>query len=523
MAPGSPYRTPGTMPPQASGFVGREAELASVHELLRGSRLVTITGPGGVGKTRLALRIASEASGGYRDGVHVIELSAVRDPELLVHTLAAGLTVTERSLVESGTGSQLDRLLGYLRERELLLVLDTCDHLIDACAALAGTILREAPEVTVLATSRQPLDAAGEAVQQLSPLPVPDPESASAGKADAVELFAQRAAATVPGFTITPDNLADVITVCRRLDGIPLAIELATVRLRALPLRQMAERIDDRLRLLTGGRRSGTPRHQTLRAAIEWSYDLCTPAEQLLWERLSVFAGGFDIEAAEKVCAGGELARDEIVPTLVSLVDKSLLARDKAAEADLEESDRPVKPIFRMLDTIREFGAELLRLADTRAVSLRRDNPPAAAQPDRDDLGRAEAAVRGKFIAHYLDARRAIRAGSDHRSARPAPAAAPGSTPNLRAAFEYALDLPGNDSAAIVLATSLIFYWQVSGQLREARVLAEPGVRAVPGAVRGGRPGAERARLRPGTARGLRERIAPMPRPPSRWRPPSAT
>jgi predicted ATPase len=481
MAPGSPYRTPGTMPPQASGFVGREAELASAHELLRGSRLVTITGPGGVGKTRLAVRVASEATGGYRDGVHLIELSAVRDPELLVHALAAGLTVTERSpLVESGTGSQLDRLLGYLRERELLLVLDTCEHLIDACAALAGTILREAPEVTVLATSRQPLDAAGEAVQQLSPLPVPDPESASVGKADAVELFAQRAAATVPGFTITPDNLADVITVCRRLDGIPLGIELATVRLRALPLRQMAERIDDRLRLLTGGRRSGTPRHQTLRAAIEWSYDLCTPAEQLLWKRLSVFAGGFDIEAAEKVCAGGELTRDEIVPTLVSLVDKSLLARDKAAEADLEESDRPVKPIFRMLDTIREFGAELLRLADTRAVSLRRDNPPAAAQPDRDDLGRAEAAVRGKFVAHYLDlAERFERdpttdqPGQFQRLAR--------EHPNLRAAFEYALDLPGSDSAAIVLATSLTFYWQVSGQLREGEYWLNQAYERCPG------------------------------------------
>ena len=269
-------------------------------------------------------------------------------------------------------GSQLDRLLGFIRERELLLILDTCEHVIDACAALADSILREAPGVTILATSRQPLDAAGEAVLQLSPLPVPDPGADSAGKADAVELFAQRAAAAVPGFTVTPENLADVITVCRRLDGIPLAIELATVRLRALSLHQMAERIDDRLRLLTGGRRSGTPRHQTLRAAIEWSYSLCTPAEQLLWARLSVFAGGFDITAAEAVCAGGELAADEIVPTLISLVDKNVLTRDGAPDPSLAESGQPAEPVFRMLDTIREFGAERLHLAATQG-----DRPPA--------------------------------------------------------------------------------------------------------------------------------------------------
>ena len=287
MASGTSYRTPGMLPPQASGFVGRVTELGRAHELLRESRLVTITGTGGVGKSRLAVRVAGEAAGGFRDGVHLIELSGVRDPGLLMYTVAAELTLAELSNAESDQGSQLDTVLGFIRDRELLLVLDTCEHLVDACAALADTILRAAPAVTILATSRQPLDASGEAVLQLFPLPVPDPSDESAGKADVVELFAQRAEAVVPGFTVTQENLADVITVCRRLDGIPLAIELATVRLRALPLRQMAVRIDDRLRLLTGGRRAGTPRHQTLRAAIEWSYSLCTPTEQLLWERLS--------------------------------------------------------------------------------------------------------------------------------------------------------------------------------------------------------------------------------------------
>ncbi len=319
MATGTSSRMPGTLPPPTSGLVGREAELARARELLGRSRLVTITGPGGVGKSRLAVRAAAEAADRFRDGAHVVELSAVHDPALLAHTLAARLAIPGLSSAESGQGAQQDRLLGFIRERQLLLVLDTCEHLVDACAALADTVLREAPGVTVLATSRQPLDAAGEAVLQLAPLPVPEPGAATAGKADAVELFAQRAAAAVPGFTVTPENLADVITVCRRLDGIPLAIELATVRLRALSLHQMAERIDDRLRLLTGGRRSATPRHQTLRAAIEWSYSLCTPAEQLLWARLSVFAGGFDLAAAEAVCAGGGLGGDEVVLQLPPL------------------------------------------------------------------------------------------------------------------------------------------------------------------------------------------------------------
>ncbi len=478
MATGTSYPTRGTLPPQTSGFVGRETELARARELLGRSRLVTVTGPGGVGKSRLAVRAAGEAAGRFRDGAHVVELSAVHDPALLAHTLAARLAIPELSNAESDQGSQLDRLLGFIRERQLLLILDTCEHLIDACAALADTVLREAPGVTILATSRQPLDAAGEAVLQLSPLPVPEPGAASAGKADAVELFAQRAAAAVPGFTVTPENLADVITVCRRLDGIPLAIELATVRLRALSLHQMAERIDDRLRLLTGSRRSGTPRHQTLRAAIEWSYSLCTPAEQLLWARLSVFAGGFDLAAAEAVCAGGGLGGDEVVPTLISLVDKNVLTREGAPDQDPQDG-QPDEPLFRMLDTIREFGAERLHAAGTREIARRRDGlGDRAKRPVRADriaraeeggacVGQAEAAVRRRFIAHYLTlAERFEREpttdqlGQYQRLRR--------EHANLRAAFDHALDLPGNDSAAVVLATSLFFYWRISGLLLEA-------------------------------------------------------
>jgi predicted ATPase len=537
MATGTSYRQLGTLPPQTSGFVGREAEVAQVRGLLRQSRLVTIAGPGGVGKTRLAVRVAEGVTGYFTGGVHFIELSAVRDPGLLVHTLAAGLELAGLASPEPDQASQLDRLLDFIRGRRLLLILDTCEHLVDGCAELADTILRAAPGITILATSRQPLDAAGEATFQLSPFPVPDPGSDLAGKADAVELFAQRAAAVLPGFTVTRENLADIIAVCRRLDGIPLAIELATVRLRALPLHQMAVRIDDRLRLLTGGRRSGTPRHQTLRAAIEWSYSLCTPAEQLLWARLSVFADGFDLAAAEEVCAGAGLARDEIVPAVISLVDKNVLTRGDTRDPGQPGDGRPAALPFRMPDTLREFGAERLHLADLEppgpqpasaadqhpdssadqrpggqptasqrtqgqltqgqltegrhmggeaavggraadpadrlpslvATGRRRDAAARRAEAARqaEAAGHAEAAVRRRFVAYYLalaelfesapatdQLARYQRLRSEHA--------------NLRAAFDYALELPGNDGARVVLATSLFVYWRISGQLREA-------------------------------------------------------
>jgi len=480
MATGSSYRPLGTLPPQMSLLVGRDAEVARVQALLRTSRLVTVAGPGGVGKTRLAVRVAESMAADFTDGVHFIELSAVRDPGLLGPMVAAILAAAELVSPEPDQGAQLDRLLGLIAGHRLLLVLDTCEHLVDGCAALADTILQAAPGITVLATSRQPLDAAGEAVFQLSPLPVPDPGSELAGQADAVELFAQRAAAVLPGFTVTRRNLADIITVCRRLDGIPLAIELATMRLRALPLHQMAERIDDRLRLLTGGRRSGTPRHQTLRAAIDWSYSLCTPAEQLLWARLSVFAGGFDLTAAEAVGVGGGLAAEEIVPAVISLVDKNVLARGDAPGTGPFGEAHPAALSFRMPDTLREFGAERLHQADLEPAGAgqpgaqRADGPAgrllSTVRPGRcrqPAAGHAAAAVRRRFVAYYLALaeRFEIAPAADqlawYRRLRREHA-------NLRAAFDYALELPGNDSAAVALATSLFVYWRISGLLREA-------------------------------------------------------
>jgi predicted ATPase len=436
MTSGTTHPRPGTLPPEATGFVGRQAEVAQVSAALMESRLVTIVGAGGVGKTRVAVRVAAQTTGRYPDGVHLAELSAVRDPLLLASTVAASL-----GLPTEDARPELDTVLDYLRERALLLILDTCEHLIDACVALAGEVLSAAPAVTLLATSRQPLRVRAESTFQLRPLPVPDVDD-EPSDADAVALFAQRAAAVVDGFTITRQNRADVIGVCRALDGIPLAIELATVRLRALPLDQMASRLDDRFHVLTGGKRAGLARHQTLRAAIEWSHDLCTPTEQMVWARLSVFAGAFDLAAAATVCADDQLTGAQVAESLIALAGKSVLVTEPSAEPEAEGTEGAAPARYRMLDILRELGAE--RLAEFGHV----------------------AAVRRRLVAHYLAL--AQRWGDDPMQDQLKQyRALSREHANLGAAVDYALGLRGNDSAAIGIATSLMLYWRLSGRLRE--------------------------------------------------------
>jgi predicted ATPase/DNA-binding CsgD family transcriptional regulator len=416
------------LPVEVTGFVGRERELASLGQLLGTARLVTVTGTGGVGKTRLALRAAANASradGVYADGVYLAELSGLRDPELLPHTVATCL-----GLPEQDARSRLDAVLDYLRDRDMLLILDTCEHLVDACAMLADVLLRATTSVTVLATSRQPLDVPGEHTMSLEPLPVPDPDSAQAGHGDAVELFVQRATAVQPGFAVTAANRREVIGLCRRLDGVPLALELATMRLRALSLSQLASRLEDRFQLLTGGRRAVLPHHQTLRTATEWSYDLCTPTEQLLWARLSVFAGTFDVEAAEEVCSGDGLADQDVLANLVGLVDKSVVLR-------VENGDTR----YRLLDTLREFGAE--------------------------KLARGTGAVRARHVARYvrLAGYFGLHAQGDDQLARFRQLRA--EHEEIRAALDYAFGLPGHDGDAAVIASSLFGYWHMAGLMRE--------------------------------------------------------
>lgn len=276
----------------------------------------------------------------FPDGVFLVQLSYLRDADLLVSTVAAALGLPEQT-----APAQTSALLPHLRGKRLLLILDTCEHLIDACATFADALLRGADGPRLLATSRQTLDIPGEVVYPILPFPVPD----SGG--DALALFADRARAAMPGFAVTPDNRAKVVELCRGLDGIPLAIELAAVRLRAVGIEDMLARLGDRLRLLGGGSRQADVRHQTLRATIRWSYDLCSSGERLLWARLSVFAGEFSLEALERVCGGDGLDPVELVDTLVRLVDKSIVIRVDSADGGAR---------YRMLDTIREFGAELL-------------------------------------------------------------------------------------------------------------------------------------------------------------------
>ncbi|HXL91827.1 MAG TPA: LuxR C-terminal-related transcriptional regulator [Streptosporangiaceae bacterium] len=408
----------GELPVEVTGFVGRQHELTQLSGLLRAARLVTVTGPGGVGKTRIALRVAADVAARYADGVHLVSLSALSDPELLPNTVATSL-----GLPEQDVRSQLDAIIDHLRDRQLLLVLDTCEHLTDACAMLADVLLRTTQGITVLATSRQPLDVPGEHACTIAPM----------READAIELFTQRAATVVPGFTVTSANRADVERLCRRLDQVPLALELATVRLRAIPLPQLVSRLEDRFRLLTGGWRSALAHQQTLYATTEWSHDLCTAAERLLWARLSVFAGSFDAGSAEDVCAGEGLPREEVLGALIGLVDKSVALRVE------EDGTR-----YRLLDTIREFGAQKLAA-----------------------LGE-ESTVRRQHIARYLAMTRYFSAhvGTAGHLARYQQLVQEQS--NIRAALDYALAAPDGSPAA-ELAGSLDEFWQMSVSPAEGR------------------------------------------------------
>lgn len=339
----------GDLPAEVTSFVGRRRELGDVRTLLSNGRLVTLTGPGGVGKTRLALRAARDVARAFPDGVHLVELGALTDASLLAHTVTDALGLRDQSARPAESV-----LRDYLKNRRLLLVLDNCEHIVAAVAKLATTLLREAAELRILATSRQALHIDGEHLFTVPPLAVPPvegPAPTSTARYSALELFEQRAKAILPGFEVSTGNRDDAVRLCQRLEGLPLAIELATVRLRALSLAEIVERLDDRFRLLSQGNRSAPSRHQTLQAAVEWSYELCDPLEQLLWARASIFAGSFEIAGAEEVCSGGALVRSQVLDALTGLVEKSILIREEAAD----------RARFRMLEVIREYGRAKLR------------------------------------------------------------------------------------------------------------------------------------------------------------------
>lgn len=424
--------------PGLTSFVGRRRELAEARALMSASRLTTLVGPGGVGKTRLALELSFRSRKAFRDGAWLAELAAVEDSTEVGPNVAAALHLPDQS-----NRSSLERLADFLRERRLLLVLDNCEHLIGAVAALAARLLDAAPGLRILATSREPLGILGEQVFQVPPLATP---SGVAGPEplegfESVRLLLDRARNVDPEFELTDGNRSDVAQLCQMLDGIPLAIELAASRLRSVSVGQLVDRLDRRFDILTGGSRAVLPRQQTLRALIDWSYELCTPAEQLLWGRLSVFPGGFDLGAAEEVCGFGALDPRDVLDVLDHLVAKSLVVA--ARPPALGEGSERVR--YHQLMTVREYGAELLEATGETAQLRRRQ---------RDHcLGRAAAMVgawAGPGQAVMLE-----EARRDHA--------------NFLSALEWSATVPGEESEGARLAALLRYHWIAGGKLSDGR------------------------------------------------------
>ncbi|MFC8128067.1 BTAD domain-containing putative transcriptional regulator [Streptomyces sp. NPDC057302] len=433
-APGGP-RAEGNLPAETTTFIGRESMLRSTHKLLESARLVTLTGPGGVGKTRLALRAAAEASWAHPHGTWLADLAPLTEPKLLDRAVAEALGIPDQSL---RPGTQV--LVEHLRERRLLLVLDNCEHVAEAAGHLVGTLLAAAPGLRVLATSRQGLRVPGEYLLPVPPLAVPQDRGAPAAltRCEAVRLLADRAEACAPNFRITGRNEEAVGRLCRRLDGIPLAIELAAVRLGALSAEEILERLDDRFRLLSDAGAPTGPRHQrTLRGVVDWSHDLCDARERSLWAGVSVFAGGFDLAAAEAVCPDEGTTREDIVDVLAALAHKSVLTVDTTGP----------RARYRMLETLRQYGQCRLRELGGD-IALRRRHCAYYA----DMTGRAAARWCGPDEVAWLSWLRLESA-------------------NLRAALDFCVTGEGDATAGLAIAASLTRtrYWFFSSSLGEGR------------------------------------------------------
>jgi predicted ATPase/class 3 adenylate cyclase len=427
---------PQNLPLQLTSFVGRETQLATLTGLLKTTRLLTLTGAAGSGKTRLALQLAAERAEDYPEGIWFVDLAALTDPALVPQTVAAALSVREVP------GRPLPEVLAEaLRPRTLLLVLDNCEHLIEACAALTERLLRACPGVRVLATSREALNVAGEVAWPVPALSIPDPrelpqhELADAlSQYEAVRLFIDRACMAKPDFAVSNQNAPAVAQICHQLDGVPLAIELAAARVKVMAVEQIAARLNDRFRLLTGGSRTALPRHQTLRAAIDWSYGLLAEPERQVLRRLSVFAGGWSLEAAEAVCAAEGLEGWEALELQAHLIDKSLV---------LLEQTRGGEARYRLLGTIRQYAADRLVEAGEAAATRDRhfDWYLELAQKAAPEL-------RGAQQAEWLE-----RLEQEHD--------------NLRAALEWSVAREDDGEPALRLAGELGRFWYVRSYFGE--------------------------------------------------------
>jgi predicted ATPase/class 3 adenylate cyclase/DNA-binding CsgD family transcriptional regulator len=417
-----PLRTPKgvgvhNLPVQLTSFVGREAEVDEVRQLLAGNRLVTLTGAGGAGKTRLAVEIAARIASEFDDGVWYVDLAPITHPVAVPVTVARAL-----GLPDQPGRSTMDTLLRFGRDRQLLILLDNCEHLLDASAELSVALLAGAPGLTVLATSREPIGIAGEATWRVPSLSVADA---------AIELFADRARLAQTGFTISSDNAATVAEICGRLDGMPLAIELAAARVRALSLAEILEGLHDRFRLLTGGARTAVRRQQTLRASVDWSHALLSEQEQVLFRRLAVFLAGFDLDAAHAVAGAEDVERYQVLDQLTLLVDKSLVVAENSSG----------RTRYRLLETVRQYALEkLAESGEADAIRVRHRDHYAAVAALLDAPARTDSEQRVKQAEQEMD--------------------------NLRAAFVWSLET-GDVGRSLELATSLQPLWFTRGRLRE--------------------------------------------------------
>ncbi|HVW44674.1 MAG TPA: LuxR C-terminal-related transcriptional regulator [Amycolatopsis sp.] len=430
-----------------TSFVGRRKEIAEIRRMLEHSRLVTLTGVGGVGKTRLARRVASDMRDEFVDDAWFVDLTRASEPALLPNVVGEALGVPDQS-----ARSPEAALVDHLADRSLLLVLDNCEHLLQACAALVHEVLQVAEGVVVLATSREPLGVLGEHSWTVPPMSMPDLANVAPSRGgyvyghEALDLFEERARAVRPDFSLDSASRSAAAQLCQQLDGLPLAIELAAVRLRALSIKQILTLLADRYRLLCTGNRGGPARHHTLRAAVDWSFDLCSEPEKTMWARLAVFAGAFDLSDAEAVCAGEGIARGDVFALLSDLIDKSIVLREGTDEA----------PRYRMLETIKAYGRERLAAAGAD-VALRRRH--------RDHyLGLAQQSEERWFGTDQ------VRWCGRLRNAQP----------NFWAALEFCLTTPGEALIGLRMAGALIFYWNACGNLKDGRYWLERALLAAP-------------------------------------------
>ena len=435
----SPKRAPNNLPLQLTSFVGRAREMAEARRLLGESRLLTLTGPGGSGKTRLALAVADDVLEDFEGGAWAVELASLSDADLVPQAVAGALSMREQP-----NRSLSATLADSLGSRRLLLVLDNCEHLVEGCAALADALLRACPNLRVLATSREPLGIVGETIWPVPPLTLPDTEDApvieSLARYESVRLFIERAKAVDATFELTEQKAAAVAQLCNRLEGIPLAIELAAARVRVLSVAQIAERLEDPLRFLTASSRTSSPRHRTLRTTLQWSFDLLTGPERRLFGRLAAFVGGWTLGDAEVVCSGNGIEEGEVLDLLSSLVDKSLVL--------VSEAESTVR--YGFLEPVRQFSLE--KLEETEKEAIRRKHA-------EHYLALAEVAepqLKGARQAEWLG-----RLEREHG--------------NLRAALSWSLE-GGDAELGLRLAGALERFWWARGHLSEGRRWLERGL-----------------------------------------------